>query len=131
MLKFCFKLRKIATETYNLLLEMKRVFYFFKIFRVGLEDLENVPRIRWLSSAQNPETFTNVYVLLVETIKLPKNFICNCTVCPRTPLFNLVGFSRTAKCHMECASCDTSVLKGNSFFIFRQSKETLRMNHYY
>ena len=33
----------------------------------------------------------------------------------------------------ECFSCDTSVLKDDSVFIFRvrQSKETLRMNHYY
>ena len=47
------------------------VFYFFKIFRDGLEDLENVPRIQWLSAAQNPETVTKVYELLAETIILP------------------------------------------------------------
>lgn len=62
-------------NTQNLFLEMKLsyicVFYIFKIFRVRLEDLEDVPRIQWLSSAQNPETVTKVYELLAETIKLP------------------------------------------------------------
>jgi len=47
------------------------VCYFLKIFRDGLEDLENVLRIQWLSAAHNPETVTNVYELLAETIKLP------------------------------------------------------------
>jgi len=75
-MKFCFKLRKTATETHKICFGDETifymcVFYFFKIFREGLEDLENVPRIQWPSAAHNPETVTKVYELLAETIKLP------------------------------------------------------------
>jgi len=33
-----------------------------------LEDLENVPKIQWLSAAHNPETVRKIYELLAETI---------------------------------------------------------------
>jgi len=53
-------------NTQNLFLEVKLYLIYvsfislkyLKIFRDGLEDLENVPEIQWLSAAHNPETQT-------------------------------------------------------------------------
>jgi hypothetical protein len=72
-IKFCVKLGKSSTETYEMLqtvygdeaLSCNNVFKWFKPFKDGREDLQDDPRSGSLSTSRNADTISNVCEMVI------------------------------------------------------------------